>query len=423
MTEARGMISVEEAREKVLSHVSVLEAEDAPLLTTLGQVLACDVQSHLDIPPLDNSAMDGYAVRAADTLGASVQSPRFLRVIGEVAAGAMPSEEVRPGTAVRIMTGAPVPPGADAVVQFEHTDEPERARPIVEIGVMRPAAPGQNIRRAGEDIARGAIVLRAGAVVGPAQVGVMASLGMTAAPVVRRPVVAVLATGDELVEVGRPLGPGQIYNSNGSSLAAQVLRYGGIPRLLGIARDTLEDLSRKVEEGLSADMLITSAGVSVGAYDVVKDVLAQRGEIAFWTVRMKPGKPLAFGTFPASGGKPLRVPHLGLPGNAVSSMICFEQFARPAILKMMGYVNLEKPSVRAVLEDEVVNRDGRRVFARAVVTKREGRYYAALTGPQGSGILTSMAHANGLAIIPEHISHAKPGDEVLVELLDGPLAR
>jgi molybdopterin molybdotransferase len=421
MIEPRGMISLEEARERILGQVSVLEAEDAPLLTALGQVLARDVPSHLNIPPLDNSAMDGYAVRAVDTSGASTESPRFLRVIGEVAAGAMPSEEVQPGTAVRIMTGAPVPSGADAVVQFEDTDETRRAQPIREIGVMRPADLGQHIRRAGEDIRRGAVVLRAGTSVGPAQVGVMASLGMTTAPVVRRPVVAVLATGDELVEVGRPLGPGQIYNSNLYSLAAQVLRYGGIPKLLGIARDTLSDLSRKVEEGLSADMLITSAGVSVGTYDVVKDVLAQRGEISFWTVRMKPGKPLAFGTFPAEAGK-RRVPHLGLPGNPVSSMICFEQFARPAILKMMGYTNFEKPSVRAILEDEVVNRDGRRVFARAVVTKREGRYYASLTGPQGSGILTSMAQANGLAIIPEDVSRAKPGEEVLVELLDGPMA-
>ena len=415
------MISVEEALERILSFVQLLEAEEKPILDALRQVVAEDVVSRIDIPPLDNTAMDGYAVQAADTTGATDAAPRTLRVIGELAAGYVFEGTVASGTAVRIMTGAPMPRGADAVVPFEETDEPSgrafgsfaKSRDIV--GVMKAAEPGANIRRAAEDIRIGQPIIRAGSVLHPAQIGVLASLGMATVRVHRRPVVAILSTGDEVREPGQALQPGQIYDSNAYSIAAMVLANGGIPKRLGIAKDTVEALTAKLREGLDADMLVTSAGVSRGDYDVVKDVLAKEGAVDFWTVRMRPGKPLAFGSF-ASGGR--KVPHIGLPGNPVSSMVSFELFGRPAIYKMLGRGDWKRPRVRAIAEEAIPNTDARRVFARAIVTQRDGRYYAALTGPQGSGILTSMAVANGFAVVPEDVPLISVGDEVDVMLLD-----
>jgi len=244
---------------------------------------------------------------------------------------------------------------------------------------------------------------------------VLASLGREVVSVIRRPVVAILATGDELVDIKESLPPGKIYNSNTYSIAAQVLRYGGVPKILGIARDNIEALQDKIKQARDADMLITSAGVSVGEYDVVKDVLAQLGEVTFWTVRMKPGKPLAFGVLKLGKRK---VPHLGLPGNPVSSMIAFEQFARPAILKMLGRKDYTKPVIVAKSESRIVNNDNRRIFARVIVTKRDDRYFAKLVGPQGSGILTSMSLANGLMIVPENKPAIEAGEEVQVQMLD-----
>jgi len=416
------VISVEEALEKVLSYVEVLEPEQKPILDCLEQVLAEDIYSTIDIPPLDNSAMDGYALRAKDTRGASEASPRYVVVVGEVAAGSMPTKEVRPGTAIRIMTGAPLPEGADAVVRFEDTDEVNRKSSggdLSQIGILCQAKKGLNVRGRGEDIAKGNLILEKGRVLRPQEIGVLASLGRSTALVIRRPIVAVLATGDELIGVDQPLAPGKIHDSNTYTIAAEVSRYGGIPKILGIGRDTVRSLTEKIDRGLDADMLITSGGVSKGDYDIVKDVLAEHGEVGFWTVCMKPGKPIAFGVMKkVGGGKKGKVPHLGLPGNPVSSMITFEQFARPAILKMMGKKILAKPAIRAIIEDDVVNTDGRRLFARVNVTKRGGQYYASVNGPQGSGILTSMARANGLAVIPESSRGVKAGDMVEVQMLD-----
>ena len=418
------MISVEEALDKVLSYVEVLEPEEKPILDCLNQVLAEDIYSTIDIPPLDNSAMDGYAVQVTDTRGASESSPKKLTVIGEVAAGSMPTTKVKTGTTIRIMTGAPLPEGADAVVQFENTDEVARKASLElsvdscqlkEIGILCQASKGLNVRYRGEDIAKGALILQSGTALRPAEIGVLASLGHSTASVIRRPVVSVLATGDELVDISQPLHPGKIHNSNTYAIAAQVLRYGGIPKILGIGRDSVQSLNEKLDEGLDSDMFISSGGVSLGDYDMVKDVLAKRGEIAFWTVCMKPGKPLAFGVIK---GKKGGIPHLGLPGNPVSSMVTFEQFARPAILKMMGKRNLTKPTVQAVIEDDITNTDGRRMYVRVTVTKHDEQYHACLTGPQGSGILTSMAKANGLAIIPENSSGVKKGGIVQVQMLD-----
>jgi len=416
------MISVEEALEKILSYVEVLEPERKPILDCLGQVLAEDVYSTIDIPPLDNSAMDGYALRARDTRGVSKSSPRYLVVVGEVAAGSISAKEVKPGTAIRIMTGAPLPEGADAVVRFEDTDEVNRklsGGDLPHIGILCQAEKGLDVRGRGEDIAKGDLILKKGKVLRPQEIGVLASLGCSTALVIRRPIVAILATGDELIGVDQPLSPGKIHDSNNYTIAAEVSRYGGIPKLLGIGRDSVQSLTKKIYEGLGADMLITSGGVSKGDYDIVKDVLAGHGEVGFWTVCMKPGKPLAFGVIKKTeGGREKKVPHLGLPGNPVSSMVTFEQFARPAILKMMGKKILAKPVIQAIIEDDVVDTDERRLFARVSVTKRGGQYYASVTGPQGSGILTSMAKANGLAIIPENSKGVKAGEVVEVQMLD-----
>ena len=277
---------------------------------------------------------------------------------------------------------------------------------------------GSNMRPAGQDITKGQTVLKKGMLLRPSEIGVLASVGRDMVEVVRRPVVAVIATGDELLEPGGPIAPGKIYDSNSYSVAAAVLRYGGVPLFLGIARDNLESMNAKLEEGLDADLLLTSAGVSRGDYDIVKDLLASRGKVAFWSVRMRPAKPLAFGVFPRPGGR--LVPHVGLPGNPVSALVAFEELVRPAILRMLGRTDLEKPTIRAELEEDVVNTDGRRVFARVVVTRRDGRYYACLTGDQGSGVLTSMALANGLAICPEDVPRMKAGEVVDVQMLDWP---
>ena len=254
-------------------------------------------------------------------------------------------------------------------------------------------------------------MLRQGTVIRPSEIGVLASLGRSMVKVIRRPVVAILATGDELVDINQPLPPGKIYNSNTYSVAALVMRYGGVPKIIGVALDSEDSLVAKLDMALDSDMLITTGGVSMGDYDVVKDILAREGEIVFWQVRMKPGKPLAFGRIKG-------IPHLGLPGNPVSSMITFELFARPAILKLMGKNNLAKPTIEAIIENPVVNSDGRRIFARVAIEKRGGLYFARLTGPQGSGILTSMTSANGLVIVPEDKAGVAVGDTVQVMMLD-----
>jgi molybdopterin molybdotransferase len=370
--------------------------------------------------------MDGYAVRASDTAGASQENPRELSVIGEVAAGYQYEGAVGAGTAVRIMTGAPVPAGADTIVPFEETDEPFERPPegthrvqTTTVRIFKEARPGANIRRAAEDIRAGDVVVHSGTVLRPSEIGVIASLGRGSVRVIRRPVVAVLSTGDELLTPGEPRSGARIYDANAHSVASLVVRHGGLPRLLGIARDTVDALTKKINEGLDADMLVTSAGVSRGDYDVVKEVLAREGNIDFWTVAMKPGKPLAFGCFYPDGESGRRVPHIGLPGNPVSSMVAFELFGRAAIMKMTGKRDWRRPVLRAIASDRIVNVDDPRVFlARCFVTERDGKYYASLTGEQGSGILTSMMRANALTMIPADKAVVEPGEEIDVIMLD-----
>lgn len=421
MTELYPMLSVEEALEQVLKGLHPLEPESVPLLEALGRVLAADVTADIDIPPRDNTAMDGYAVRAKDTADASPQAPKRLRIIGDLAAGYFTDQEVTPGTAIRIMTGAPIPSGADAVIRFEKT---KRDGDWVELFATVPV--GKNIRPAGEDVRQGEVVLRRGTRLRPQEIGMLASLGKQNVLVTRRPRVAILATGDELVDVGAPLGPGKIRDANSYSNAAQVVKYGGIPILLGIASDREKDVSEKIKAGLvqGVDLLLVSGGVSVGDFDVVKKVLAAEGRIDFWRVRMKPGKPLAFGhiTVPSPGPypeeeSPRSVPVLGMPGNPVSVMVSFEMFARPAILTLLGVSSLEQPTAEATLVDPIGHKDDRRHFLRVVVEEREGECTAHLTGDQGSGILSSMVKADGLAIIPEDRAYVDAGARVRVILL------
>ncbi len=415
------LISVEEALAEILSHVQPLDPEQVPIPDALGRVLAEEVISDINIPPFDNSAMDGYAVRSADVAGATPGSPVCLVVIGSVAAGYVAQMRVRPGTAIRIMTGAPMPVGADAVVPVEETSDADRSKearltaPSNEVEVRKAVQSRAHVRPAGEDVRVGERVMVPGRLIRPQEIGVLASLGREQILVHRAPRVAILATGDELLEVHEPLLPGKIRNSNEYTNAALVTRTGGIPIRLGIARDNVANLTAKIRSGLEqgADLFLTSGGVSVGDYDVVKDVLGSEGQMQFWQVNMKPGKPLAFGLLP--GGVPL----IGLPGNPVSAMVSFEQFARPAILKMLGHVDLDKPTVRAILEEPLSN-SGRRGFIRVIVTRRDGRYYARTTGEQGSGVLTSMAKANGLAVVPEGTYRMEAGSEVTVQMLDWP---
>lgn len=416
--QTKTMISVEEALGRIMPHFHVLKPEEVDILESLDRVLANDVHSNMDIPPFANSAMDGYAVRPRDLRGASQENPIDLRVIGNLAAGYTSDLMVEQGTALRIMTGAPSPKGSNAVVRFEDTSEGlgseqwNGRKGTDTIRVFVEAMPGENVRPLGEDVRAGELVLEKGTVIRPAEIGLMASLGLPAVCVIRRPRVAVLATGDELLTIDQPLQPGKIRNSNEYSVSALVLRYGGIAVRLGIARDNAKDLTCKIREGIvrGIDLFITSAGVSVGDYDVVKDVLNSEGTMHFWQVRMKPGKPLAFGVVND-------VPLIGLPGNPVSSMVSFEQFARPAILKMQGRTKLVKPTVEAVLEEDVRN-SGRRGYVRVVLTRKDDGWSAGTTGGQGSGVLTSMVRASGLAIIPEDVTLARAGERVRVQVLD-----
>ena len=404
------MISFEEARKIVLDSVHALDPVELPILDALGLVAAEEVVSAEQIPPFDNSAMDGYAVRAADTAGASGETPVELKVLMDLPAGRHTDQSVGKGEAIRIMTGAPMPPGADTVVQVELTEKisDDRAR------ILEEHPEDKNIRRAGEDIAVGQSVAEVGDEITPAKIGLLASVGRAKIKVVRRPVVAILATGDELLEAGEPLGPGKIRSSNSYTLISQVRACGAEPLNLGIARDTLDDVRSHLEKGLEADMIVSSAGVSVGDYDYVKTALEDLGvEFKFTKVKIKPGKPTVFGLL---GEKPV----FGLPGNPVSSMMTFEQFVRPALLRMMGKRRLLRPVVDAILEEDITKKPGRMSLVRTVARKEGSEYYVTTTGPQGSGILVSMDHANAIILFMPGIERLNKGERVKTQLIRMP---
>lgn len=416
----RAMLSVDQAQEKILSYAGVLDGIDCPLADSLGLVLAGDVIAGLDVPPLSSATMDGYAIRAADSVGASPESPRFLRVVGAVAAGSEKLCRVAGGEAIRIMTGAAVPSGADAVVRFEDTDEIKRRGAGDLIGILKEARPGLYIRQAGDEIARGSKVLEAGRVIRPPEINLLAALGLGSVKVIRRPKVAIISTGNELVEIGRPLPPGKIYNSNCYGIAAMVKSFGGVPLVLGIAGDDEASLLAKLEEAAEADIIVTAGGTAAGDYDLVEEVLFERGEVLFTAVNMRPGGTTAFGILKMKdrGGMEKRIPHLCLPGNPTSSMVTAEVLLRPAILKMLGRQNLARPSVPAVMEEAKRNQWHSRIFTWVVVSRRDGVYYARPAGLQEKGIMTSMSRANGLAIIMEDKDAVGEGETVPVMMLN-----
>ncbi|MFN2136066.1 MAG: gephyrin-like molybdotransferase Glp [Candidatus Promineifilaceae bacterium] len=412
-------LTVDEALALVLASVAPLPATRVPIEEALGRVLAEAVVAEDSLPPFANSSMDGYAVRAADVQAARENGPVALRVLGDIAAGTVPEITLQPGTAARIMTGAAMPEGADAVVPVEDTNEPwrEPARPLpAEILVGRAVQAGDYVRPIGEDIQAGTRVMEAGHLLRPQEVGVLASLGVGRVLVHRRPRVGLLSTGDELIAVEETLRPGKIRDSNSYAQAAQVMALGAVPIRLGVAADREADVREKLHIGLDegVDLFVSSAGVSVGAYDVVKAVLEKEGNVGFWRVRMRPGKPLAFGNYQG-------VTYLGLPGNPVSAMVSFERFVRPAILKLGGHSQLSRPRVKVVFAEEI-DSDGRETYVRAVVTHKDDVYVAVSTGSQGSHVLTSMVKANALVIIPEGVKHVAAGSLLEAIMIDWPPA-
>ncbi len=403
------MLSVEEARSYVLGAVPRLPALEVPLLESLGLTLAEDVIAADNIPPFDNSAMDGYALRQPDIVGAGKDNATSLRVIGDLPAGKAPSVSVGEGEAIRIMTGAPMPAGADTVVPVELTRaEGEK------VLILEELARGANVRKAGEDVKDGQTVMPAGTLVGPAEMGMMASLGYAKVKCLRRAVVGIISTGDELLPVGEELRPGKIRDSNSYTIYGMVKEAGAEPLRLGIVGDQADVLEKAILDNVDrVDVFITSGGVSVGDYDMVKDVLGKIGEMNFWKVAMRPGKPQAFGRV---RGKPL----FGLPGNPVSVMVSFEQFVRPALLQMMGRADIYRPRVKAILDSPIGRKKGRAEFIRVIAEWRDGCYHVRVTGPQGSGILNSMVKGNALAMLPSDVGRLEPGHEVMIEFLRQP---
>src|SRR2546430_3091480 len=380
------LMSADDALARILAGVPMLPAVESPLLDALGLVLAEDIAADRDVPPFRNSAMDGYAVRGDDVVSAPVE----LRVVGEVAAGGFPDRTVGPGEAMRIMTGASMPEGADTVVRVEDTDN---ASDLVTITAATPK--GMATRQAGEDLRKGETILTNGTVLRPAEIGLLASVGRARVRVRKRPRVAVFSTGDEIVDLDAPLGRGQIRDSNRYTLASAVRAAGAEPWARGIVRDSPEALRAALPERTAAAAVLTTRGVSVGDHDHLKPVLSELGTIDFWAIAIRPGRPLAFGEI-KDGSR--RIPIFGLPGNTVSALLTFEIFMRPALLRMQGRANVSRPRAKARLLETVDKPDFLRVFARGVHDPEAGT--VRLTGPQGSGILRSMSLANCLIDLP-----------------------
>lgn len=414
------MYTVDDALAQILPHFAALPAKRTSIRRVMGRVLAEDVIAELDLPPFPNSSMDGYAVRAADIVGTANTE---LSVIGDIPAGTFPTLSIAAGQAMRIMTGAPMPDGADTVIPVENTSDEsdplnasagkERmsAELPARIRVIAVPQPGEYVRPVGEDIQHGQTVLRAGRVLRAADIGVLAGLGISRVAVIRRPKVAILSTGDELLGVDKPLTPGKIRDMNTYTIGALVQALGARVIWLGIARDNEEDvrqhLERAVEHGVQ--LILSSAGVSVGAFDVVKSVVELMGALDFWKVNMRPGKPLAFGQVRG-------IPYLGLPGNPVSAMVTFDVFARPAIRRLTGR-SAEADLAEAVI-DQPIQSDGRRTYMRVTVERRNGILYARSTGSQSSGVLTSLVNADGLLIIPEGMTDVPAGTRLPIRLFD-----
>ncbi|MGE5373725.1 MAG: gephyrin-like molybdotransferase Glp [Bacteroidota bacterium] len=408
------LLSVREARERILSQFHPVKTETLPLADSLQRVLAQDVRAEDDLPLFDNSSMDGFAVRAEDLIGAASDAPRSLSVVADIPAGSSPSVVLSNGQAARIMTGAYMPEGADAVVPVENTDFDNRdaGTPAPEnVSILRAASAGENVRKRGMDLLAGDVVLQTGRLLKPQDLGLLAMLGVSSMSVYRQPRVALLSSGDELVDPDAPLEKGKIRDSNSYTLAALIETAGAQPLRLGVAKDNYESVRLLFEKAvyLRADLILSSAGVSVGAFDFVKSVIEDHGKMDFWRVNMRPGKPVAFGEYKG-------IPVIGLPGNPVSAFVGFEVFVRPAIQKLAGLPPTGRQIIRVQCEEEI-NSDGRESYLRGEVREVDGSLSARLTGHQGSGNLHSLVQANALLIIPAGVKCVPAGQEITAWIL------
>lgn len=401
--------SVDQHIADILATVDAIAPLDLQLLDAHGCILSEQVVAHVDLPMFDNSSMDGYAVRLDDVASAGETSPVRLPVVGDIAAGSPPTYTVQPGMSVRIMTGAPMPPGAEAVVPLEWTD-----RGIASVTINRAPEPGANVRRKGEDVRSGQVVLEQGTRLGPGQLGLLAAVGRDRVMVRPRPRVVVLSTGSELVEPGAHPAPGQIHEANSWILTTAAREAGALAFRVGIVPDDDRSLMNAIEDQLiRADLVVTSGGVSVGAYDVVKEVLSRLGSVAFETVAMQPGKPQGFGTI-----GPDNTPIITLPGNPVSAYVSFEVFVRPVIRRMLGVEPLHRPTVRAVCQEPFTSPAGKRQYARGWLDVVGGRYEVRPVGGAGSHLVGDLAHANALIVVPESATEVPAGGTVEVMVLE-----
>lgn len=409
------LLNVDTALETILNQISILNHETVHLADSLGRVIAEDIKSPIDLPPFDNSAMDGYAIHFEDSTTASDDHPVTLSVVMDIPAGKAPTGQLEAGQAARIMTGAPIPKGATAVVPVEHTtdnwqkgDSPPLPKSV---DIIKPANDGANIRRTGENIQTNDLVIATGTVIRPAEIGMLAGIGCSQIAVIRKPKVIILTSGDELVDIDQPITAGKIRDTNSYTIAAMVTQAGGIPIRLPIANDTMDSIRGMYADAIAQkpDMIISSAGVSVGTADLVKVVMGELGNIDFWRINLRPGKPLAYGTIQD-------IPFFGLPGNPVSAMITFEVFVRPSLAKMAGlphHVKLDK----AITANDMKS-DGRRSYDRVTLIRDDhDRLIATSTGTQSSGALMSMVLADGLIVIPEDVTFVTAGTELSVILL------
>jgi molybdopterin molybdotransferase len=405
-------LSVQDALRTVVDSVTPLSSETCPLESALHRVLSADLISPIDVPPWTNSAMDGFAVHGVDVVGASDRAPVDLPVSDNIAAGQFPGGPLRRGTAARVMTGAPVPDGADSVIRTEHTDGGrDLGQPGAAVRILSDQDANRNLRRKGEEYSAGSVGIEANTVLVPAAVGMAASLGHRTVPVVRRPLVALLTSGDELVDLDDfdlVLAGRKIVSSNSYLLRGMLEEAGCEVRDLGTARDSADSIRDALRSAAGCDALVTSAGISVGEHDYIKQILLEYdAEVSFWRVRMRPGSPFAFGRIAGVG----QIPWFGLPGNPVSSAVTFEVFVRPALLRMGGRREVHKLIQPARLLDDHVTPDGLTQFVRVVVRQeKDGEFTARLTGPQGSGMLSSFASADGLMVIPADRPGARAGD-------------
>ena len=418
------MLTYDEALGVILGHCLPLDAEERPLLRSIGQVLAEDAFCDGDIPQTARARLDGYAVRAVDIRGAHADNPAMLRVIAAVRAGSISKKQVGPGTAIRIMTGSVLPEGADCVVPFEETDEPQEkngpnpANPST-VRVFAPGEAGANIGPAGGSARKGSLVVAKGSVIGPAQVSALRALGKKSVSCVRRPKVAIITTGDELVEVGRPLSPGQVYNSNAAAVAAFVAFFGGKPKVLGIAKDRESSLQAKLKKAMWADAIITTGGVSKGDYDIVRLLLGRMGKVLFSRIAMGPGASVAFAVVdvPSRPGRAGRIPVFALSGPPTGALVNCETLVRPGLLRMRGFEDTRHPVVEAEAADSLVRKVPKAFVRWTRLERADGRYRVILNPPEGTGPLAAMASANSLTIVPAG-AVIKAGDKVEVLPLD-----